>query len=120
MLEWSRVTSIDSRVSSGGRSPASLRASHMLDVRFELLPDYVKEWKVDTRVRFHLGASEIIGRLVLLESENLYVLRKSTFGWRQETMTPDSGMKIYGFTAGDEGMTFLTIRAGDSVTNFTK
>jgi len=40
-------------------------------VRFELLPDYVKEWKVDTRVSFHLGASEIIGRLVLLEGEGL-------------------------------------------------
>lgn len=52
-------------------APGSLRASHMLDVRFELLPDYVKEWKVDTRVRFHLGASEIIGRLVLLEGEGL-------------------------------------------------
>lgn len=26
----------------------------------------------------------------------------------------------YGFTAGPEGMTFLTIRAGDSVTQFTK
>lgn len=39
--------------------------------------------------------------LVLLESEDLHVLRKSTSGWRQETLTPDSGMKIYGFTAGD-------------------
>ena len=31
-----------------------------------------------------------------------------------------TGGTVYGFTAGDEGMTFLTIRAGDSVTNFTK
>ena len=45
---------------------ASLRASRVLDVRFELLPDYPREWKSDTRVRFHLGASEIIGRLLLL------------------------------------------------------
>jgi selenocysteine-specific elongation factor len=47
-------------------APGSLRASRVLDVRFELLPDYPREWKPDTRVRFHLGASEIIGRLVLL------------------------------------------------------
>ena len=47
-------------------APESLRASRVLDVRFELLPDYPREWKADTRVRFHLGASEIIGRLLLL------------------------------------------------------
>jgi len=35
-------------------------------VRFELLADYPREWKADSRVRFHLGASEIIGRLLLL------------------------------------------------------
>lgn len=43
----------------------SLRASRILDVRFELLEDVPREWKVDQRVRFHLAASEIIGRLVL-------------------------------------------------------
>jgi len=52
-------------------SPASLRASSVLDVRFELLADYPREWKAATRVRFHLGASEIIGRLVLLEGTSL-------------------------------------------------
>jgi selenocysteine-specific elongation factor len=52
-------------------APGSLRASPVLDVRFELLADYPREWKVATRVRFHLGASEIIGRLVLLEGASL-------------------------------------------------
>jgi len=52
-------------------APGSLRASSVLDVRFELLPDYPREWKVATRIRFHLGASEIIGRLVLLEGTTL-------------------------------------------------
>jgi selenocysteine-specific elongation factor len=47
-------------------APGSLRPSRVLDVRFELLPDYPREWRPDTRVRFHLGASEIIGRLMLL------------------------------------------------------
>ena len=49
----------------------SLRPSSILDVRFELLPDAGKEWPANTRVRFHLGASEIIGRLVLLEGEGV-------------------------------------------------
>ena len=49
-------------------APGSLSPSHVLDVRFELLPDMPREWPANTRVRFHLGASEIIGRLVLLES----------------------------------------------------
>jgi selenocysteine-specific elongation factor len=49
----------------------SLRPSSILDVRFELLPDVGKEWPANTRVRFHLGASEIIGRLVLLEGEGV-------------------------------------------------
>jgi selenocysteine-specific elongation factor len=48
-------------------APGSLTASRILDVRFELLSDMPREWPAYTRVRFHLGASEIIGRLVLLE-----------------------------------------------------
>ncbi|OGF10589.1 MAG: selenocysteine-specific translation elongation factor [Candidatus Eisenbacteria bacterium RBG_16_71_46] len=52
-------------------APASLRASKLLDVRFELLADYPRAWRANARVRFHLGASEIIGRLVLLEGESL-------------------------------------------------
>ena len=52
-------------------APGSLRASSILDVRFELLPDFPREWKAATRVRFHLGASEIIGRLTLLEGSTL-------------------------------------------------
>jgi selenocysteine-specific elongation factor len=52
-------------------APGSLQASAVMDVRFELLPDYPREWKAAARVRFHLGASEIIGRLVLLEGSGL-------------------------------------------------
>ena len=48
-----------------------LRPSSILDVRFEALADLEQEWPANTRVRFHLGASEIIGRLVLLEGESV-------------------------------------------------
>ena len=34
-------------------------------MRFERLRDGPREWKVAPRVRFHLGASEVIGRLIL-------------------------------------------------------
>jgi hypothetical protein len=37
-------------------APGSLRGSQVLDVRFELLGDYPKQWAQNTRVRFHLGA----------------------------------------------------------------
>ena len=49
----------------------SLRPSRFLDVRVELLADHPKELKNNTRMRFHLGASEIIGRVVLLDAEVL-------------------------------------------------
>jgi selenocysteine-specific elongation factor len=52
-------------------APGSLVSSRVLDVRFELLPDVPQEWPPVSRVRFHLGASEIIGRLVLLEGAAL-------------------------------------------------
>src|SRR5262245_13084392 len=52
-------------------APGSARASSILDVRFELLADVPKPWPANTRVRFHLGASEIIGRLVLLEGTEI-------------------------------------------------
>jgi selenocysteine-specific elongation factor len=48
-------------------APGSLRPSSVLDVRFELLADYPREWRPNTRVRFHLGAAETLGRLVVLE-----------------------------------------------------
>ena len=48
----------------------------MLDVRFELLDDVPREWKADQRVRFHLGASEIIGRLVLFADAPLHAGRE--------------------------------------------
>ncbi len=50
-------------------APDSLKPSQAVDVRFELLDDVPKAWPSNRRVRMHLGASEILGRLVLLEGE---------------------------------------------------
>ena len=50
-------------------TPGSLRPSSVLDVRFELLPDALRPWPSNQRIRFHLGASELIGRLVLLDGD---------------------------------------------------
>ena len=52
-------------------APESLRASATLDVRFELLDDVPRPWPRQSRIRFHLGASEIIGRLLLLDAAEL-------------------------------------------------
>src|SRR5262249_38684244 len=52
-------------------APGSLHASDVLDVRFELLADMPKAWPAQARIRFHLGAGEHIGRLVLLEGTSL-------------------------------------------------
>jgi selenocysteine-specific elongation factor len=52
-------------------APGSLRASPILDVRFELLADHPKSMTRNTRVRFHLGAAETLGRLVLLDAESV-------------------------------------------------
>jgi selenocysteine-specific elongation factor len=65
-VEREQVERGDWLVASG-----SLRPSSILDVRFEALADLEKDWPANTRVRFHLGASEIIGRLVLLEGESV-------------------------------------------------
>src|SRR5262249_37818978 len=64
-----------------------LRASRILDVRFELLPDYPKPWPAQARVRFHLGAGEHIGRLVLLEGDSLEPGQSALAQLRLETAT---------------------------------
>jgi selenocysteine-specific elongation factor len=52
-------------------APGSLHGSRFMDVRFELLSDPPREWKNNSRVRFHIGASEVIGRVVLLDHATL-------------------------------------------------
>ncbi|NOT34573.1 MAG: selenocysteine-specific translation elongation factor, partial [Candidatus Eisenbacteria bacterium] len=49
----------------------SLVPSRTVDVRFELLADAGRAWPAVSRVRFHLGAAETLGRLVMLEGREL-------------------------------------------------
>jgi len=51
--------------------PDTLQPSHMLDVRLRVLPDAPRKLKHRQRIRFHLGASEILARLFLLEGDSL-------------------------------------------------
>ncbi len=52
-------------------APGTLVPSHMLDVRLRVLRDAPKEIRHRQRIRFHLGASELLGRVVLLEGDTL-------------------------------------------------
>jgi selenocysteine-specific elongation factor len=52
-------------------TPGGLRPSYMLDVVLRLLPDWVRPVANRTRVRIHHGASEILGRVVLLDRDAL-------------------------------------------------
>lgn len=51
--------------------PGYLTPSYRLDVRLEILPSASRKLKNLTRVRFYLNASETLGRVLLLESEEL-------------------------------------------------
>ncbi|MFC1526793.1 SelB C-terminal domain-containing protein, partial [Candidatus Latescibacterota bacterium] len=48
-------------------APGALRPTHMLDVSLELLGSAPAELSQRTRVRLHMGTSEVLGRVVLLD-----------------------------------------------------
>jgi selenocysteine-specific elongation factor len=52
-------------------TPDAVGSTSMMDVRFDLLKDVSRPLKNRSRVRFHLGASEIIGRIHFLDREEL-------------------------------------------------
>ncbi|MDX9818518.1 MAG: selenocysteine-specific translation elongation factor, partial [Desulfococcus multivorans] len=52
-------------------TPAALAASYMVDVMFHYLKSNRKPIKNRTRVRFHTGTSEVLGNLILLDTEEL-------------------------------------------------
>ncbi|NCC77755.1 MAG: selenocysteine-specific translation factor, partial [Clostridia bacterium] len=52
-------------------APGSLVTSFLLDTRLHYLDSVTKELKNRTQVRVHVGTREIVGRVVLLETETL-------------------------------------------------
>jgi selenocysteine-specific elongation factor len=52
-------------------SPNALISSFMVDVGFHYLKSNKKPVKNRTRIRFHTGTSEVLGNLILLDSEEL-------------------------------------------------
>jgi selenocysteine-specific elongation factor len=52
-------------------SPGALKPSYMVDVSLHYLASCAKPAKNRTRVRFHTGTSEILGNLILLESDEI-------------------------------------------------
>jgi selenocysteine-specific elongation factor len=52
-------------------TPGALRPSYMIDVAMTFLASNKKAAKTRTRVRFHTGTSEVLGRLVLLDREEI-------------------------------------------------
>jgi len=52
-------------------APGTLEPGHMLDVRLRVLAEAERGLRHRQRVRFHLGASEILGRVFLLEADEL-------------------------------------------------
>ncbi len=52
-------------------SADTLRPSYMLDVFLQYLASNKKQLKNRSRVRFHTGTSEVLGNLILLESDEL-------------------------------------------------
>lgn len=60
--------------------PGTYQPSHLIDVKFRLLPDILQPLKHNTQVKFFLGAAEILARVRLLGIEELL---PSNEGWLQ-------------------------------------
>jgi selenocysteine-specific elongation factor len=64
-------------------TPGALHVTHMLDARLRVVPD-AKPVSNRTRVHFHLGTTEVLGRIVLLEDETLAPGREALVQMRLE------------------------------------
>ncbi len=65
--------------------PGTLKPSYMVDLSFHYLASNKKPIKSRTRIRFHTGTSEVLGNLVLLESEELAPGKKAMAQVRLES-----------------------------------
>ncbi len=52
-------------------TPGSLQASYRVDARVEVLADAPRPLKNRSRIRFYLGAAEILGRLIVLDRDEI-------------------------------------------------
>ena len=52
-------------------APGLLKPTYMLDARVKILPDWQKPIKRGTRLRFHHGTREILGRIYPIESDEI-------------------------------------------------
>ncbi|MBL0386881.1 selenocysteine-specific translation elongation factor [Tumebacillus sp. ITR2] len=51
--------------------PGVYKSTNLVDVRLHLLPDSPRNLTNSSRIRFYLGASEVLGRVSILESDEL-------------------------------------------------
>jgi selenocysteine-specific elongation factor len=65
--------------------PDTLRASSSFEATIALLADAPRPLKNRTRVRFHLGTSELLARAVLLDREELPAGERGYVHWRLES-----------------------------------
>ena len=72
-------------------SPGTLQASSMLDLKLSLLRSAPHPLKNRNRVRLHIGAAELLGRVVLLDREELRPGEQTFVQFRSET--PASGAR---------------------------
>jgi selenocysteine-specific elongation factor len=52
-------------------APASLQTTDLVVARFWLLPDGLRPLRSGSRIRFHIGTSEVMGRILLLDRDEL-------------------------------------------------
>lgn len=66
-------------------TPGILKASKLLDLKLTLLKNIPKPLANRTRVRFHIGTAEVIGRIVLLDRDELGAGEEAFAQFRAET-----------------------------------
>ena len=66
-------------------TPGTLKASSLFDLRLTLLGDAAKPLKNGARVRLHVGTAELIGRMILLDRDELQPGDQAYAQFRSET-----------------------------------